>query len=342
MITITVNASKSYDVKIGHGILSEIGAVVRSKIGGKVAAIVTDSNVAPLYGNALVETLESNGYRTALYAFPQGETSKTADTFMSILNFLASEKLDRLDVVVALGGGVVGDLAGFAASCYMRGVKLVQVPTTLLAMVDSSVGGKTGFNLAQGKNLAGSFYQPCAVFCDADTLDTLSAEIRSDGWAEIVKYAMLDGSALLDLPLEDCIAKCVEIKRDIVAGDEFESGNRKLLNLGHTIGHAVELLSDYNISHGSAVAIGMAIETHMAVNMGLCSVECLTELLAMLDKHALPRAADYSAKQLAAACLSDKKRSGGVITMVFPERVGKCVLKDVSVEELEKLIGSAV
>jgi len=349
MKVITVNASKTYDIITGTGLLDEAGAAVKKICGGQTAAVVTDDNVAELYADRLRGTLSSNGYRAPLFVLQNGEVSKNAENYLSLIDFLAEEKLSRTDVVIALGGGVPGDIAGFAAASYMRGVRFVQIPTTLLAAVDSSVGGKTAVNLSAGKNLLGAFYQPDLVLCDTSLLSTLTEDVFRDGCAEVIKYGMIADRALFEsletpihLQLESVIARCVEIKRDIVAEDEFETGNRKLLNFGHTVGHAIELLSDYRISHGHAVAAGMAIVTRAAVRMGLCAPGCLTALLVMLRRYELPENSDFSADKLASACLSDKKRDGQSITMVIPEEIGKCVLKKIPVSELEALIRSGL
>ena len=345
MKSITVSASKTYDIVIGSGILEESGAVIRKAAGGSAAAIVTDDNVAPLYGDRLTDSLTRNGYRVSRFVFPNGEAAKNGETLLSLLNFLAEEKLSRADVVVALGGGVAGDLAGFAAACYMRGVRFAQIPTTLLAAVDSSVGGKTAINLCAGKNLAGAFYQPDAVICDVSLLSTLKPEVFRDGCAEVIKYGAIAGRALFDslktpvqTQLESVIAKCVEIKRGIVAEDEFENGSRKLLNFGHTVGHAIELLSGFRVTHGSAVAAGMAIAARAAARMGICEEDCPREISEMLKIYGLPVNTVYGAEELARACLSDKKRDGDRLTMVFPEETGKCVLREIPVKELENVI----
>ena len=349
MKTISVNASKSYNILIGAGILDEAGSLIRKTTGGQLAAVVADDNVAALYGERLSDTLMQNGYRVARYVFPHGESSKNAGTFLSVLNFLAEASFSRTDVVIALGGGVAGDIAGFAASCYMRGINFVQIPATLLAMVDSSVGGKTAINLAAGKNLAGAFYQPNLVICDTALLSTLPPEVYRDGCAEIIKYGVLADRALfesletlIDGQYENIIARCVEIKRDIVTEDECENGVRKLLNFGHTVGHAIELLSGYAVSHGHAVAAGMAVVTRAAVRMGICEPRCLQELIPMLRRYELPENTPYKADELARACLSDKKRDGGSITMVFPAEIGRCVLRGVPVGELEPVIRSGL
>ena len=346
MKTVTINtASKAYDVVVGADLLDEAGAFIRKAAGGQAAAIVADDIVAELYGKRLSDSLAKSGYRTAQFIFPHGESSKNAENFLSLLSFLAEEKISRADTVVALGGGVTGDLAGFAAASYMRGIRFVQVPTTLLAAVDSSVGGKTAINLAAGKNLAGAFYQPDLVLCDVSTLSTLPPEIFRDGCAEVIKHGMIKDYKLFEslktpihAQLEEIIARNVEIKSEIVAEDEFEKGKRKLLNFGHTVAHAIEALSGYRISHGQAVAAGMAIETRVSFRLGLCDKKCLGELLKMLELYELPVNTSYEADELARACLIDKKRDGKYLSMIFPLAVGLCIYKDMPVSELEDLI----
>jgi len=313
--------------------------------GPGAVAIVMDDVVAALYGERLSGSLAKCGFHTCEFIFPHGEASKNTDTFLALINFLAEQKFGRGDAVVALGGGVTGDVAGFAAACYMRGTGFVQIPTTLLAAVDSSVGGKTAVNLAGGKNLLGAFYQPDLVICDVSLLSTLTPEVYADGCAEIIKYGVLADRALFDSlitpvrdRMEEVVARCVEIKRDVVAEDEFENGGRKILNLGHTAGHAIEVLSGYGVSHGRAVAAGMAIATRAAVRMGICDDSCLREVLAMLKLYDLPVGARYPADKLADACLSDKKREGSGLTMVFPLEIGRCVLKKIPFGELESVI----
>jgi 3-dehydroquinate synthase len=346
MKTITVKTSKTYDMVIGSGIVDDAGSIIRQNVGGQTAAVITDDNVSRLYGKRLTDSLLSNGYRVATYVFPHGELSKNADTFLSLLNFLADEKLSRTDVVIAFGGGVVGDLAGFSSACYMRGIHFVQIPTTLLAAVDSSVGGKTAVNLMAGKNLAGAFYQPDSVICDVSLLSTLTDEVFRDGCAEVIKYGIIADRLLFESfktpiksNLETVIARCVEIKRDIVAVDEFEKNERKFLNFGHTVGHAIELLSEYRISHGHAVASGMAVITRAAVRMGICEAHCLQDVLQMLQLYGLPEDTAFEVDKLANACLSDKKRDGESLTMIFPVEIGRCVLKKIPVSEVATVIG---
>jgi 3-dehydroquinate synthase len=345
MKTITVNTSKVYEITIGAGLLDNAGAILKKTAKGQSAAIITDDIVEALYAQRLTDSLVKSGFRVTRYVIPNGEASKNAENFLSILNFLAKEKFTRTDMVIALGGGVVGDLAGFAAACYMRGLHFAQLPTTLLAAVDSSVGGKTAIDLNAGKNLAGAFYQPDAVICDISLLSTLTPQVFQDGCAEVIKTAAIADKALfesLETPintqLENVIARCVEIKRNIVTEDEFETGVRKLLNFGHTVGHAVELLSNYEITHGSAVAAGMAIISRAAAAMGICDAGCTRNIIQMLNLYKLPVNTTYKTANLACACIADKKRDGDRITMVFPQEIGKCILKKVSVDELENVI----
>jgi len=342
---ITVNASKTYDIHIGENILDNAGPLIRKAAGGDVAVIITDDIVSELYQKRLAHTLTQSGYHVVSHVITNGESSKSPENLIVILNYLAEKKLSRTDIVVALGGGVVGDLAGFAAACYMRGVSFVQVPTTLLAAIDSSVGGKTAVNLSAGKNLAGAFYQPDTVICDVSLLSTLPDDVFISGCAEVIKYGVLADNELFEFikspisnNLTHVITRCVEIKRDIVGKDERENGVRKLLNYGHTIGHAIEQLSGYRIPHGYAVAAGMAIEAGMAVKMGICPTGCYNKIKEMLRLYNLPATKNYNAKELAEACLSDKKRSGDKITMALPIRVGECVLKDIPVSDLQGLI----
>ena len=348
MKIITVDASKNYDIIIGEDIMEKAGSYIKKISKGQTAVVVADDITAGLYLKKLTDTLEKNNYRVGRYIFPHGESSKNTETFISLVNYFAEEKLSRADIVIALGGGVTGDLAGFAASCYMRGVGFIQIPTTLLAAVDSSAGGKTAVNLDTGKNLLGSFYQPDLVLCDVSTLFTLytlTPEVFKDGCAEVITYSIIADKKLfkslktpIQTQLEDIIFKCVTIKKNIITTDEFENNMRRLLNFGHTVGHAIELLSGYKISHGQAIAAGMAIITRASFRMGMCDIKSLQEILNMLRLYDLPVNTPYKADKLALACLSDKKISGDNITMIFPIEIGKCVLKEIPTDKLESVI----
>ena len=342
MKTIAVTASKSYNVIIAPGLLKTAGQQLRAVTKAQTAAIITDSNVGPLYAETLKKELEGAGFSACMFTFPAGEASKTAETYLQILQFLAKNHLTRSDVIVALGGGVTGDMAGFAAATYLRGIDFVQIPTSLLAMVDSSVGGKTAIDLPQGKNLAGAFYQPLLVLCDTDLLSTLPEENFLDGCGEIVKYGVLGNRELLkilqeagtDFDLESVVAACVEMKRDIVNADEFESGSRQLLNLGHTLGHAVEKNSGYALSHGTCVAIGLAVVTRAAEKEGLCPGEDAREILNTIKKLNLPTRTDLSMDVLMDTMLSDKKRRADTITCVVPHSIGNCMLEKMTFPRL--------
>ena len=342
MRTIHIAASREYDVHIGSGLLDELGKRAADVLRGRNAVIVTDSNVAPLYLDRALTSMRAAGFNAEGYVIPAGEASKCGTTYLNLVNYLAERRLTRADGLVALGGGVVGDLTGFAAATYLRGVGLIQVPTTLLACVDSSVGGKTAIDLPAGKNLCGAFYQPWLVLCDPQTIESLPDSVLSDGCAEVIKYGMLgDGNLLRRLQevhirdqLEAVISRCVEMKRDVVEGDEFDTGRRQLLNLGHTFAHSIEKLSDYTIPHGSAVAVGMQIITRAAVRKGLCPRDCLDALEALLKKYKLPTETQYSPEQLAEVALSDKKRKGDTLTLVVPCAWGESALRPVPVAEL--------
>lgn len=342
MKTITVSASKKYDVKIGPGLLASLGreAAHVCKVG--TAAIISDSNVWPLYGESARSSLEESGFRVVHYVFPAGEESKNGSIYLAILNYLAENHVTRSDCVVALGGGVVGDLSGFVAATFLRGIAYIQVPTTLLAAVDSSVGGKTAIDLDAGKNLAGAFCQPRLVLCDTETLLSLPQEIFRDGCAEVIKYGILYDRELfthleengLDFCREEVIARCVEHKRDVVMEDEFDTGARQKLNLGHTVGHGVEAQSNFTVSHGKAVAIGMAIVSRAAVKYGICDPSAKDRIQNVLERFGLPTNTNCTAQQLFHSALSDKKRSGSTVTLVVPECIGACILKPTPVEEL--------
>ncbi len=340
--TIHVEASRSYDILIGRGILAGLGGFLHPVLGKCRLAVLTDSNVDALYGSSIMDCLQAAGYNACKYVIPAGEASKCAENLLAFLNFMASEQLTRSDAVVAFGGGVVGDLGGLSASLYLRGVKYVQVPTTLLAAVDSSVGGKTAIDIPAGKNLVGSFCQPSLVCCDTALMDTLRPDIYRDGCAEVIKYGMILDAGLYDtlhtIPFdrETVVARCVEIKRDVVQQDEFDNGIRGLLNFGHTFGHAIEKLSNFGISHGEAVAKGMVIAAHIAPLCGLCNV--VAELSALLVAYGFDISCPYSAAEVYGALLSDKKRRGGEISVVLPRSVGECTLFTMPVEELGQLL----
>lgn len=344
MNTVHIQASKAYDIHIGPGLLSHIGALIQDLGSYRKVCIVSDSNVWPLYGEKVRSSLLSRGIEVLSFVFPAGEQNKNADTYLRLLNHLAENSVTRSDLLIALGGGVVGDLTGFAAATYLRGISFIQIPTTLLAAVDASIGGKTAIDLPAGKNLAGAFYQPSLVLCDTETLNTLPGDVFLDGCAEVIKYGVLGNAEffreLQETPiadqLEHVIAVCVAMKRDLVEDDEFDTGARRLLNLGHSIAHGVEKCSSFTVSHGSAVAMGMAAITRAAVEFGICDEESLAALLALLERNGLPTTLPYTVEELYQASLSDKKIAGGAMHLVVPETIGRCRIVAVHGEEMRR------
>ena len=350
MATIEVKTkSGTYQVRIGRGLLAHLSDELEAALAGQrrpsTIAVVTESNVAPLHLTATVEALAPFGAKVVQYTFPAGETSKHLGTVAEILNFLAENHVTRSDLVVALGGGVTGDIAGFAAAIYLRGIRVVQIPTTLLAAIDSSVGGKTGVDLPAGKNLCGAFWQPSLVLCDPELLRTLPQEILHDGVAEAIKYGVIGDRELFDLlanknldeHLETVIERCVASKADIVARDEFDRGDRALLNFGHTFAHAIEKCSGFAVSHGRAVGIGMVMMSRLAFQQGWTHEDCAPAIAKVLHRYDLPIDTDFTSAQLLPYLLGDKKRSGKELTLVIPESIGRCVLHPIDVEEFQRL-----
>lgn len=333
-------AGRSYAIFIGRDLIAGLGEqCARHRLRGR-CAVISDRTVARLYGKAALESLAAAGCEPVLVSLPPGETAKSLDSVRACYDRLAAHRLERRSFVVALGGGVVGDLAGFVAATYLRGIPFVQVPTTLLAQVDSSVGGKVGINLAAGKNLVGAFYQPRFVLCDLSTLDTLPKRELQAGLGEVIKYGIIADARFFrrlerDLPallqrgpsLEEVIARCCRIKASVVGQDETETGPRAVLNYGHTIGHALEAISHYGqFLHGEAISIGQVAAAHLsAALLGLpqAEVERIRELLA---RAGLPTRVELNRPQrarLLAAMRLDKKVSGGEIKFVLARRIGQ-------------------
>ena len=320
------------EIHIETGLLDHAGTVILETFSPSRVHIVSDSTVAPLYLEKLEKQFSLPVTHTVI---PAGEEHKQLSTVEGIYHDLLAAGMTRKDLIIALGGGVVGDITGFAAATFLRGVSLCQIPTTLLAQVDSSVGGKTGVDLPEGKNLVGAFHQPAAVVCDPQLLDTLPPAILRDGCAEALKTAVLFDPDLFshlaargtDFDRMTVLPRCIACKRDAVCADEFDRGARQLLNLGHTAGHAIETLSGYRIAHGHAVAIGLAI-------MARAFCRDAAEIEAALTKLGLPTRTEFSPERLAQAALADKKRAGERITLVIPRAIGDCVLREVPVDTL--------
>jgi 3-dehydroquinate synthase len=313
-------------------------------------ALVVEEAVDRLYGDRAAKSLEDAGVLVERWTFPGGEEEKCGRTLFRLMEFLAEKKLSRSDMLVALGGGVTGDLTGFAAAVYLRGVRFAQVPTTLLAMVDASVGGKTAVNLSAGKNLAGAFHQPSYVLIDPDALDTLPPEVLADGVSEAVKCGVISDKALFDMlasgfnpaDAEEIIARCVSMKRDLVERDERDTGERQLLNFGHTVGHAIEKASGYAISHGRAVALGMLAEARGAERVGFAEEDCSGPIRAALLANHLPVACPFPAEKLLDTMLRDKKVRAGRIQLALPKRIGQCALYELDVDALGDFLSRAL
>lgn len=350
MNRIQINTAKPYEMHIGSGLLHMAAeSIGHLPVSAKKICLVTDDVVDQLYVNTLEETLKDAGYDLCKFVFPNGEQSKNLTTVSNLLEYLAEQQLTRSDMLIALGGGVVGDLTGFAAATYLRGIAFVQIPTTLLAAVDSSVGGKTGVNLMAGKNLAGAFWQPSLVLLDTGTFQTLPMKEKMNGLAEAFKSALiadvdffhfLTGSFSIDDPADviHLVTCSVTIKKQLVEEDERDKGARQLLNLGHTIGHGIEKCSNYSISHGYAVAAGIAIIARASASMGWTDTKYAEEIVSSLKAFGFPLACSYNANQLTTAAQKDKKRSGDDITLVIPEAPGHSRLRSMQVSQLKDFI----
>jgi 3-dehydroquinate synthase len=351
--------SRSYDIRISSGLLSRLGTECARLKFGERCAIITDTNVGRHFAKAAYNSLLKAGFNPALVTVRAGETAKSLRSVQTCYDQLAAHRLERKSFIVALGGGVVGDLAGFVAATYLRGIPFVQVPTTLLAQVDSSVGGKVGVNLNAGKNLVGAFYQPRLVLCDLDTLDTLPSREFRTGLAEVIKYGIIYDARLFarlerDLPnllqrdantLEEVIARCCEIKAKVVGQDETEGGLRAILNFGHTIGHALEAISSYDkYLHGEAISIGQAAAAKLSAELYRLPNDSVDRIQNLFTRAGLPTKANLTARQrvkLIAAMRLDKKVSDGEIKFVLAKRIGKVVWgQRVSVAQIHKTLAA--
>ncbi|CAK8719641.1 3-dehydroquinate synthase [Candidatus Electronema halotolerans] len=335
---------RSYPIRISSGLLELIGPDLRERQIGSKYGVISDDRVAALYGDRFMQSLADAGIRAELITFPAGEASKHLQTIAALSSELAQRGFDRKDALIALGGGVTGDITGFLASIYLRGIPFVQVPTTLLSQVDSSVGGKTGVDLPEGKNLIGTFYQPKAVYIDLDVLQTLPDEELRGGLAEVIKYGVIKDAeffafleenreaalALQPKVLTKVIARCCEIKAWVVEQDEREGGLRRILNFGHTIGHAVEAASEFRLIHGYAVAIGMVAAAELAVRSGCLAAQEAARIHSLIAAYGLPTAipADLDRKVIKAYLRNDKKTVGGRVFYVLPEAVGRVKITD--------------
>lgn len=325
-----------YNIYIESGLLSRSGELVKEVYKGEKIAIVSDSNVASLYSKTLIESLESAGFNAKLFCIPAGEESKCSRELFRLYDELLDFGMTRTDMIIALGGGVVGDLTGYAAASLLRGIPFIQIPTTLLAQVDSSVGGKVAIDLPRGKNLVGAFYQPKMVIIDTDCLKTLSDRILSDGMAEVIKYGAILDKDLFNLlesikNTKDLFAKiaeivytCCNIKRMVVEADEFDTGERMLLNFGHTFGHAIE--KQYNFktyTHGEAVGIGMIMACRWGEKNGLTPSGTADRIEAVIDQYNLPVSVKLDLQSFKAAMAVDKKGESDMINLIILKEIGK-------------------
>lgn len=311
-------------------------------------AVISDSSVMPLYGQTVADALTDAGFAPVVHSIPAGEAHKNVQTYARLLAFLADARLTRSDLVLALGGGVVSDMAGFAAATYLRGVRWAALPTTLLAQVDAAIGGKTAIDLDQGKNLAGAFHPPELVLSDPGTLDTLPAQELSSGMAEVIKYAVsLDAEMLAHLPFgkderEGIIRRCADIKVRVVSEDPKDNGWRQVLNFGHTFGHAVEHVSGYALSHGEAVSVGMAVIVRACARQGILPEEACDRVLDTLHRAGLPTRTDADADTLFSVVAHDKKRRGDDITLVLLKDVGQAYLERMPLQRARALLDAGL
>lgn len=349
MKTITVHASQSYPIYIERGLLGHCGATLREHTKAQTVAVITDDHVDRLYGETVVSSLQNSGFRVVKMVFPHGESSKCSTTLNAIYDFLCENSITRTDCLVALGGGVVGDITGFAAATFLRGLDYFQIPTSLLAQVDSSVGGKTAIDLPGGKNLVGAFKQPAAVLCDPDTLKTLPEKFLSDGMGEVIKYGMIRDEKLFEQleqhtlqtvgeDMEEIIAACIDIKRQVVENDEFDTGERMILNFGHTLGHAVESYYHYKTyTHGSAVAAGMCMMAEKT-----CSDEVYQRLCRCVEAYGLPSDVPASMAELVPLCGKDKKRASAELRFIVCETVGNAQIRTMPFSAFAAWMGGEV
>jgi 3-dehydroquinate synthase len=349
MRTVHVSTGKPYDIFIERGLLDKAGEYAKNLSAATRAVLITDTNVAPLYKWRVLNSLSAAGFEVATHVFQAGEESKHLGTIAEMYKTLADSGMTRKDLIVALGGGVCGDMAGFAAATYLRGIDFMQIPTSLLAQVDSSVGGKTGVDLPQGKNLVGAFHQPIAVLIDPDTLNTLPDRFITDGMGEVIKYGCIKDAEFFEFlesenaleHIEDVIETCVSIKRDVVSRDEHEKGERMLLNFGHTLGHAIEKLYDFSgISHGMAVAVGMVMLAKAGEKQGITTEGTADRIAALCKKYSLPTKESFTFAQLANAARSDKKSAGDSISLVLLREIGDSFTRKVELDGLEDFIAT--
>lgn len=348
MSVIKVKKPGKYDITVEKGIISRCGEIIKNAVRGNKCLIVTDTNVEPLYMNTVANSLKVNGFRVYSYVFEAGGENKNIRTVEDIIAAMCGAELTRNDFAVALGGGVCSDLVGFAASVYKRGIDFVTIPTTLLAQIDASVGGKTGCDTVYGKNVIGTFHAPAAVVTDPDCLATLPHRYFCDGLAEAIKYGVIASASLFerlstenaDEFTEQLITECITIKRDITERDFYEKGDRILLNLGHTLGHAIEKYYNYkDVTHGEAIGIGMVAVTLAAERHGECEKGTAAKITECLHNCELPATTGIGLEKLCGNVTHDKKRYGDDIKLVIPKKIGSCTVKLIPINKLYGYFG---
>lgn len=347
MRTIEVKTSRKYNVQLGQGLISILPQLVEPFCVGRKIGIITDDTVDVLYANKAAEALMVCDYSVSKYVIPHGEGSKSIDTLSGILEYFATCHFTRKDIFISVGGGVAGDITGLAAALYMRGIQFIQVPTTLLSMVDASVGGKTAVDLQAGKNLIGAFWQPCMVVADTQIIANLSDDIFAEGMAEVIKSDLIASAGIVKMiqkgtvkeHIDEIVAHCIEMKRGVVEQDEYETkGLRKVLNMGHTVAHAIEKLSGYQVSHGIAVATGLVWEAKIACYLGLCNDALVNEIKEAVDAYQLYYDVPFTVDSMVEAMKSDKKNDDLRIDFVFPITYGKWEERKLEQRELIDII----
>ncbi|MBR1797578.1 MAG: 3-dehydroquinate synthase [Clostridiales bacterium] len=355
MIRTQVRASKTYEVLTGSGLLASSGKIMREvSPDSQKILIVSETNVAPLYLQTVRASAEENGFEVHEYVYDAGEKSKNINSIAGMWGVMAQAGFTRTDLVVALGGGVTGDMAGFAASTFLRGINVVQIPTSLLAMVDASVGGKTGIDLPEGKNQVGAFWQPSAVIEDTDCLKTLPDEVFTEGMAEVIKYAfimdtklyeLLDGNASRGIGIRDdeelmerIVGMCVADKADVIMNDEFDNGRRQTLNYGHTVGHVIEKNSNFTKPHGICVAKGMGIIIESCVAEGSLDVTEASRMLGLICAYGLPVEDDITPEKAVEGAMNDKKKRGSTLSVILVNRIGRSEIRKMDPDRFLKFL----
>ena len=346
MSIININCSKNYNIHITNDLINHLKQYLINLNIGESILVISDDIVFDKYGKTVIEQL-NNDYIVKSFVFEHGESSKNISNLLAIISFLADNNYKRNDSIIALGGGVVGDISGLASSLYMRGINFIQIPTTLLAMVDASVGGKTAIDIKQGKNMVGTFYQPRIVLCDPDIIKNLPKDIFNEGMAEVIKYNIINNNSIISYinnnvlfdKLNEIIETCIKIKAEIVNNDEFETkGLRRCLNAGHTFGHSLEKASNYSISHGNAVGTGLIYESLISCELGLCNVETVEIIKKAIIKYDLLIDFDYSFDQLINNMKMDKKNTDSKISFIMPVKLGEYVDYKINKSDLLRIL----